>query len=59
MWSGNLRKDLVNSNKEAPGDEIPGLLRCGLAGGIRTHDRAVVIDVLYPLSYSETRVEIS
>ena len=28
-----------NKNKEAPGDEIPGLLMCGLAGGIRTHDR--------------------
>jgi len=27
MWFGNLRKDLENSNKEAPGDEIPGLLR--------------------------------
>ena len=38
MWSGNLRKDLVNRNKEAPGDEIPGLLRCGLAGGNRTHN---------------------
>lgn len=25
-------------NKEAPGDEIPGPLRCGLAGRIRTYD---------------------
>jgi len=30
MWFRNLRKDLENSNKEAPGDEIPGLPRCSL-----------------------------
>ena len=28
-----------------------------LAGGIRTRDDAVVNDVLYPLSYSETQAE--
>jgi len=59
MCFGNLRKDLVNGNKKAPGDEIPGLPRCGLAGGIRTRDHSIVSEALYPLSYSETRAEIS
>ena len=35
----------------------PGPLSVRLAGGIRTRDDAVVNDVLYPLSYSETQAQ--
>lgn len=36
MVGFSLFRITSRENKEAPGDEIPGLLSCGLTGGIRT-----------------------